>query len=128
MTTQHVVITYDSKNNSFSASQNPLVVYPGVTQIVWTVELTEESTGVIYFGTEPTFQGIDFGPRWAGTKPKGDTESWTVAIDDQLNPGQTRRYHYTVNTWYKLNDEAKTAEKKSWDPEVEENGDPPPVA
>lgn len=127
MTDQRVVVVYDPTTNTFSAKNNPVHVYQGVTRIVWTVELAPETEGVIIFGTEPTFRGIDFGPRWPGTKPQGDDLQWNVEITNALKSGEKRRFHYFVNCWYKTSLAAKTAEKKSWDPEVEEEGTPPPV-
>ena len=126
METSKVLVTYDSVGGQWSA-KNPVVVYPGLTRIEWTIALTKESTGAITFGTEPEFPGILFDSDWPGTKPLGDEKTWSVEINDTLKPGDPSvEYHYTVNSWYKSADRETPPVKKSWDPDVEEDPDDPP--
>jgi hypothetical protein len=124
-----VKVTYDSATGQFDASENPVVVTPGLTRIVWTIGLTNESTGEIHFGTDPDFRGIDFAGDRPGTVPKGDKLVWTSLILDVLKPGDPpKSYHYNVNAWYADRRTEILPEKKTWDPEVEEEPkEPPPV-
>jgi hypothetical protein len=122
-----VVITYDPVLETWEA-ENPVKVYPGITAIVWKVQLAKDGYGEIYFGEAPDFQGITFDPGWPGTEPKGGPHTWTAILRDTLKPGEPPRdFHYTVNTLYQTN-RAQPAMRKSWDPDVEEEPDqPPPV-
>jgi hypothetical protein len=127
MEVKTVKITYDTRLNKWYA-ENPVTIYHGLSLIIWAVTLSEGSTGAIKFGTEPDFPGIQFTDGWPGTPPKGDGRVWYTEIADKQDPGtQNQLYHYTVNTWYQSDDRAQPAVKKSWDPDVEEGGDPPPV-
>lgn len=103
-------------------AENPVVVTPGITAIEWTVHLANPGQqGTIRFGTEPNFQGIDFGGRWPGTEPRGGEHVWLVVINDKLEPGdKPKNYHYTINTWYR-SDALTPPTKQSWDPDVEED-------
>jgi len=123
-----VTVIYDPATDKFTADENPVRVYPGISTITWDIRLAKESVGMIFFGTEPGFQGITFDRGWNGTPPKGDAKIWTTKVSDQLKPGDPPvDYHYTVNSLYQR-DELSPAERKSWDPDVEEGGgDPPPV-
>jgi hypothetical protein len=122
----NVEITYDPLHDEWDATQNPIVLKPGISEIAWTVKLTEPA-GAISFSTEPDFRGITFNKRdWPGTIPKGNSETWHTTINDDLPPySETQHFHYTVNTLYTPTG-AAVAEKKSWDPEVDERADPPP--
>jgi hypothetical protein len=123
--TKTVTVTYDASNDKWEA-ENPIVVSKGITTIEWAIQLSDSSTGMISFGTEPSFQGIKFGPRWPGTHPKGNQTMWATTINDRLDDNEVKKYHYTVNALYQA-DELSPAMKKSWDPEVEEDTPPPPV-
>lgn len=120
-----VSVTFDATANKWHA-ENPVVITAGITTIEWTVQLANPSQGSIEFGTDPAFQGIKFNRGWAGSHPKGGPNLWTTTIENVLKPGDpNQNYHYTVNTMYQ-SDSAVPATKKSWDPDVEEEG-PPPV-
>jgi hypothetical protein len=124
-----VTVTYDPKRDLFTADENPVQVLPGLSTITWTIKLAASAKGAIYFGTEQDFQGIVFDPGWNGTPPKGDAKIWTVKVLDDLKPGDDPvSYHYTVNSLYQP-DDLSPAERKTWDPDVEEdpNNPPPPV-
>lgn len=122
----NVEITYDPKHDEWNATQNPIILKPGTTEIVWNIKLTNRA-GAIRFGTNDLYRGIAFNRRdWPGTVPKGNEEQWHTVINDRLPPyTETQRYHYTVNAVYTPRD-AEVSEMKSWDPEVDETSDPPP--
>jgi hypothetical protein len=121
-----VVITFDPAKNRWHATDNPIVLKPGTTRINWTIKLTEP-TGDITFGNQPDFRGISFNNHdWPGSLPVGTQKLWTTEITDDLPPfSDTARFHYTVNALYTPSG-AVVAEQKSWDPEVDEEADPPP--
>lgn len=124
---REVVVTYDAATKTWSA-ENPVNVYPGVTKIVWLIELTDKADGEISFGIEPDFPGISFEDTWPGTPPSGDKKKWTTDIKDTLQPGDPpQTFAYTVNAWYQNPDRLVPPSPVSWDPDVEENTDPPPV-
>ena len=121
-----VEITYHPLLDEWEATQNPIVLKPGITAIVWTIKTTNRA-GEIRFGTDDLFRGISFNRHdWPGTVPKGTSEQWHTVINDQLPPySETQHFHYTVNAVYTPRD-AEVSEMKSWDPEVDETSDPPP--
>lgn len=122
-----VTITYDSETDTFTADENPVRVYPGVSTITWTIQTTNNSTGRIVFGTHEGFQGITFDRGWNGTPPRGDEKVWTTKVGDRLQPGDAPvEYHYTVKSLYQA-DDLTPAVRKVWDPDVEEEGGPPPI-
>jgi len=121
-----VTVTYDPVSDTFTADENPVHVFHGLSTITWTIKVTDSATGEIYFGTEPDFRGIVFDRNWNGTPPKGDAKLWSVKVRDDLKPtDDPETYHYTVNSVYQ-SDALSPAERKIWDPDVEEDPDPPP--
>jgi hypothetical protein len=124
---REVVVTYDAKTKTWNA-ENPVNVYPGVTNIVWTIELTDKADGDISFGVQPDFPGIFFEGAWPGTPPSGDEKAWSTDIADTLQPDDPpQTFAYTVNAWYRSTDRQLPPSQVSWDPDVEENTDPPPA-
>lgn len=122
-----VNIKFDSATGQWTASENPVAVTPGLTAIVWTIGLASDSQGEIHFGTEADFPGIQFTKGWPGTRPHGDKKVWMTAIEDKMQPDDPPQlFHYTVNAWYADRREEIQPEKKSWDPDVEEESDPSP--
>lgn len=129
MAEKTVELKYDAVNARWHASENPVKVYQGLTKIVWSIELTELSSGELVFGTEPGFQGITFDDDWPGSEPKGNKRMWTSHIADTLTANEPPKFfHYTVNAWYSDPRAAIAPQQLSWDPEVEEEpSEPPPV-
>lgn len=129
MEEKNVELRYDAVTGKWSASENPVKVYKGLTKLTWTITLDELATGVLVFGTEPGFAGITFNDAdWPGSEPKGDKRLWTSNIADKMSDNDPPRFfHYTVNAWYSDPRAALEPQQLSWDPEVEEEGDPPPV-
>lgn len=127
MTEKIVELKYDAASARWHASENPVKVYKGLTKITWTIALTELSSGELVFGTEPDFAGITFNEHWPGSPPKGDKKLWTTNVADKMSAHEPPQFfHYTVNAWYSDPRAAIAPQQLSWDPEVEEGGDPPP--
>lgn len=128
MEEKKVELKYDPAAKIWHASENPVEVYKGLTRITWTIDLTESSGGVLVFGTDDDFAGITFNEDWPGSVPKGDKRVWTSDIADTMSANEPPKFfHYTVNAWYSDPRQEIEPLQLSWDPEVEEEGDPPPV-
>lgn len=127
MEEKNVKLNYNAVDKKWSASENPVKVYKGLTKITWTITLDELSNGVLVFGTDPDFAGITFNDDWPGSEPKGDKKLWTTNIADTMSAHEPPKlFHYTVNAWYSDPRAELEPQQLSWDPEVEEENDPPP--